>query len=129
MSSLDKGKISLYEKYIFIRKLTKAMTRKYDPQIIIIYRAMLIEQLDGTENTKRDKKPNDRNPGMILPVVSLFSLDGITSQFQKKDDENETIPSTIPEVYKEIKFFKNQMKEIMNECSIIHQQNYSNTTT
>ena len=68
---------------------------------------MLIEQLDGTEKTKRDKKPNDINPGMILPIVSLFSLDGITSQFRKKDDENETIPSTVAEVYKEIKFLKN----------------------
>ena len=68
---------------------------------------MLIEQLDGTEKTKRDKKPNYRNLIMIFPIVSLFSLDGITSQFQKKDDENETIHSTIVEVYKEIKFLKN----------------------
>ena len=68
---------------------------------------MLIEQLDGTEKTKRDKKPNDRNPGMILPVVSLFYLNGITSQFRKKYHENETIPSIILEVYKEIKFLKN----------------------
>ena len=63
--------------------------------------------MDGTKKTKRDKKPNDRNPGMILPAVYIFSLDGITSQFWKKDDENETIPSTIAEVYKEIKFLKN----------------------
>ena len=84
--------------------------------------------MDGTEKTKRDKKPNDRNPGCIICVVSLFSLDGITSQFRKKGDENETIPSTIAEVYKEIKFLKNQMKEIRNECSIKHQQNYSTTT-
>ena len=90
---------------------------------------MLIEQLDGNENTKRDKKPNDRNPGMILPIVSLFSLDGVTYQFRNKDDGNEKIPSCILEVYKEIKFLKNQMKEIKNECSIRHQQYYSTTTT
>ena len=44
---------------------------------------------------------------MIEIQVSLFSLDSITSQFLKIDDENETIPSTIAEVYKEIKFLKN----------------------
>ena len=83
------------------------MTGTFDPQIRTMYQTMLIEKLDGTEKTKRDKNPNDINPCMILPTVSLFSLDGITSQFQKKDDENETIPSTIPKVYKEIKFLKN----------------------
>ena len=95
------------KKDIFIRNLTEAMTGTSDPQIKTMYQTMLIEQLDGIENTKRDKKSNDIYPGMILLVVSLFSLDGITSQFRKKDDENETIPSTIAEVYKEIKFLKN----------------------
>ena len=97
MSNPDKGKISLSEKDIVVWNLTEAMTGTSDPQIRTMYQIMLIEQLDGTENTKRDKKPNDRNPGMILLAISLFSLDGINSPFWKKDDENERIPSTIVE--------------------------------
>ena len=107
MSSPNKGKRYLSEKDILIRKLTKAMTGTSNPQFRTMYQTMLIEQLDATKKTKRHKNPNDIIPGMILPVVYLFSLDGITSQFRKRDDENETFPSTIPEVYKEIKFLKN----------------------
>ena len=81
MFSPDKGKISLSKKNILIINITEAMTGTSDLQIRTMYQTMLIEQLDGTEKTKRDMKPNDRNTSIILPIVSLFSLDGITSQF------------------------------------------------